>query len=79
MIPHQQAIEMAKLAPTRADSADVKALAAHIQAAQQPEIEQMKGWLASWNEPTMPASMGPTAWGRAATCPAGRPPGFRAG
>src|SRR3954462_15031585 len=34
MIPHhEQAIEMAKLASTRANSADVKALAAQIQAA----------------------------------------------
>src|SRR4249920_2095383 len=59
MIPHhEQAIEMAQLASTRASSADVKALAAQIQAAQQPEIDEMKGWLASWGVPTMPNNTG---------------------
>jgi uncharacterized protein (DUF305 family) len=49
MIPHhEQAIEMTELASTRASNADVKALAAQIQAAQQPEINEMRGWLASW-------------------------------
>lgn len=53
MIPHhQQAIEMAQLAPTRAASPQVKALAAQIEAAQQPEIDQMKGWLSAWGQPT---------------------------
>jgi uncharacterized protein (DUF305 family) len=64
MIPHhEQAIEMAKLAPTRANSTDVKALAAQIQAAQQPEINEMKGWLSAWGEPTMPAGVGQGAGG----------------
>lgn len=50
MIPHhQQAVEMAKLAAQRASSAQVKELAASIQAAQQPEIDQMTGFLKSWN------------------------------
>jgi uncharacterized protein (DUF305 family) len=80
MIPHHDdAIEMAKLAPTRADSADVKALAAQIQAAQQPEIEQMKGWLASWNEPTMPAGMGPDGMGQGGNMPGGAPTGMPGG
>jgi uncharacterized protein (DUF305 family) len=80
MIPHHEdAIEMAKLAPTRADSADVKALAAQIQAAQQPEIEQMKGWLASWNEPTMPAGMGPDGMGQGGNMPGGAPTGMPGG
>jgi uncharacterized protein (DUF305 family) len=58
MIPHhQQAIEMAQLASTRSSSADVKALAAQIQAAQQPEIDEMKGWLVSWNVAVMPDNM----------------------
>jgi uncharacterized protein (DUF305 family) len=49
MIPHhQQAIEMAKLAPSRASSAEVKKLAADIEKAQDPEIKQMSGWLSSW-------------------------------
>jgi len=51
MIPHhQQAIEMAQLAETRAQSPDVKDLAADIEAAQDPEIETMTGWLDSWGE-----------------------------
>lgn len=51
MIPHhEQAVEMSKLAATRADSQDVKELAAAIEAAQGPEIETMQGWLESWGE-----------------------------
>ena len=51
MIPHhQQAVEMAELAETRAESQDVKALAAAIKAAQDPEIQTMEGWLESWDE-----------------------------
>ena len=80
MIPHHEdAIEMAKLAQTRSDNPDVKALAAQIQAAQQPEIEQMKGWLASWNEPTMPAGMGPDAMGQGGNMPSGMPTGMPGG
>jgi len=52
---HQQAVEMADLAPTRAASAEVKALAAQIKAAQQPEIDKMTGWLTSWGKPVVPA------------------------
>jgi uncharacterized protein (DUF305 family) len=59
MIPHhEQAIEMAQLAASRASSAEVKALAAQIQAAQQPEIDEMKGWLANWGAPTMANNTG---------------------
>lgn len=51
MIPHhQQAIEMTELAETRAESQEVKELAADIEAAQGPEIETMTGWLESWGE-----------------------------
>ena len=51
MIPHhQQAVEMAALAETRAESQDVKDLAAAIKAAQDPEIQTMEGWLESWDE-----------------------------
>ena len=66
MIPHhQQAVEMAKLAATRAGTPQVKRLAATIAAAQQPEIATMTGWLTSWGEPTtMPSMPGmPTASG----------------
>ncbi|MFJ4005198.1 DUF305 domain-containing protein [Streptomyces sp. NPDC090023] len=55
MIPHhQQALEMARLAPSHAASAEVKALAARIEKAQDPEIRTMTGWLKSWGqEPPM--------------------------
>jgi uncharacterized protein (DUF305 family) len=51
MIPHHgQALTMAKLAASQAASAEVKDLASRIDAAQQPEIDKMNGWLASWGE-----------------------------
>ncbi|MFE7569511.1 DUF305 domain-containing protein [Streptomyces sp. NPDC057539] len=50
MIPHhQQAVEMADLAATRASSAEVKKLAAEIKKAQDPEIKTLSGWLTSWD------------------------------
>ncbi|MFB9248767.1 DUF305 domain-containing protein [Sphaerisporangium melleum] len=50
MIPHhRQAIDMAKLAGSRASSPDVKRLAEQIEAAQGPEITTMSGWLTAWN------------------------------
>ncbi|GAB1692646.1 DUF305 domain-containing protein [Krasilnikovia sp. M28-CT-15] len=63
MIPHhQQAIAMADLAPTRADSSEVKALAAKIKQAQQPEIDTMTGWLVAWGQPApMPGMSAGTA------------------
>ena len=46
MIPHhEQAVEMADLAATRASDPEVKELATKIKAAQDPEIQTMKGWL----------------------------------
>lgn len=51
MIPHhRQAIEMADLAPSRAESAEVKKLAADIKKAQGPETKTLSGWLTSWGE-----------------------------
>ncbi|OKK16166.1 copper resistance protein [Streptomyces sp. CB00455] len=51
MIPHHhQAVEMAGLAPTRAESAEVKKLAEEIEKAQDPEIKTLSGWLTSWGE-----------------------------
>ncbi|MBT2440528.1 DUF305 domain-containing protein [Streptomyces sp. ISL-36] len=51
MIPHhRQAIEMADLAPSRAESAEVKKLAEGIKKAQDPEIKTLSGWLTSWGE-----------------------------
>jgi uncharacterized protein (DUF305 family) len=52
MIPHhRQAVEMAELAETRAESPEVKDLAIQIMNAQDPEIETMTGWLTSWGKP----------------------------
>jgi len=48
IVHHQGAVAMAELAPGRADSADVKALAERIKAAQELEIEQMTSWLLAW-------------------------------
>ncbi|MFE0601452.1 DUF305 domain-containing protein [Streptomyces sp. NPDC058892] len=51
MIPHhRQAVEMADLAATRAEAAEVKKLAAEIKKAQDPEIKTLSGWLTSWGE-----------------------------
>jgi uncharacterized protein (DUF305 family) len=58
MIPHhRQAVEMAELAGTRANSPEVLELAEEIAGAQEPEIETMSGWLESWGEP-VPEEMG---------------------
>jgi uncharacterized protein (DUF305 family) len=49
MIPHHQsAIDMAKEAQTKARHQEIKDLAVQIIAAQQREIDQMKGWRAQW-------------------------------
>lgn len=58
MIPHhEQALRMAKVASTRAESPEVKELAADIEAAQDPEIQTMTGWLEEWGE-DVPSGMG---------------------
>jgi len=50
MIPHHaQAIAMSTMAAQRAVSPQVKDLAARIKAAQQPEIDQLSGFLRAWN------------------------------
>src|SRR5882757_7733562 len=59
---HTQAVEMSKLAAQRASSPQVKDLAARIEAAQQPEIDQMNGMLQAWNAAT-PATTGPSMTG----------------
>jgi uncharacterized protein (DUF305 family) len=52
MIPHhRQAVDMAKLAGSRASRSEVKQLAKQIEAAQGPEIATMSGWLTTWNMP----------------------------
>lgn len=54
MIPHhEQAVEMADLALAEdTASAEVRRLAGQVKAAQDPEIEQMRGWLREWGAPT---------------------------
>lgn len=54
MIPHhEQAIEMAEIAqdPARQASPEVIDLAARIEAAQDPEIATLTGWLTAWGQP----------------------------
>lgn len=46
---HSSAVEMARLAPTRAASAEVKAVAAKIAAAQEPEIMRMEELATAWD------------------------------
>lgn len=60
MIPHhEEAVAMARLAPERAGSDEVRALAAQILAAQQPEIDTLRAWRARWFADA-PASGSPT-------------------
>ncbi|GAA3392376.1 DUF305 domain-containing protein [Cryptosporangium minutisporangium] len=58
IVHHRQAVEMAEMAATRAADADVKALAAKIEQAQQPEIDTMSGWLTAWGETVPDAKAG---------------------
>lgn len=55
---HSQAVEMADMALATATNAQVKALAAEIKAAQNPEIVQLAGWLTGWGEAIPDTSMG---------------------
>ncbi len=49
MVPHHQgAVEMAKIAQTRAEHPEIKTLAGNIIASQTNEIGQMKQWRAMW-------------------------------
>ncbi len=49
MIPHhQQALDMAKLVSGHTTNAKVTDLAGRIEKAQDPEIQQMTGWLGQW-------------------------------
>ena len=50
MVPHhRQAIQMARLAEERAEDPRVIDLAGRIEAAQQPEIDTLSGWLEQWD------------------------------
>ncbi|MEN3537131.1 DUF305 domain-containing protein [Microbispora sp. ZYX-F-249] len=60
MIPHhRQAVEMSKLAGSRADDTRVRRLAERIEAAQAAEIRTMSGWLTAWGERTPDESAAP--------------------
>lgn len=79
MIPHHaQAIAMSIMAAHQGGSPRVKDLATRIQAAQQPEIDQMSGWLRAWNAPVPPlySSMGGTGQDHGAS---GAMPGMMSG
>ena len=57
MIPHHRdAVAMAELAADRAENAEVKTLAEQIQAAQQPEIDQLTGFLNAWGAEVPPSN-----------------------
>lgn len=59
MVPHhQQAVEMAELAASRGSTDKVKELANRIKQAQDPEIQQMNGWLAQWGATSTSPSTG---------------------
>jgi uncharacterized protein (DUF305 family) len=52
MVPHhQQALDMAKLVPSRSTNAKVLDLAKKIEGAQDPEIKTMNEWLKAWGAP----------------------------
>lgn len=68
MVPHhQQALEMARMAPDHTDDPELLELAAEIEAAQDPEIAQMTGWLESWGQNAPPTSMDHGAMGHGTT------------
>jgi uncharacterized protein (DUF305 family) len=53
MVPHHsQALDMAKLVPSRSTNPKVLDLASRIEKAQDPEIRQMRGWLSTWGAGT---------------------------
>jgi uncharacterized protein (DUF305 family) len=73
ILHHAQAVTMSSIASQRAGSTQVKDLAAHIQSAQQPEIDQMSGWLRAWNAPLPPPALHANQIGHA---PGGAMPGM---
>ncbi len=58
MIPHHsQAVEMATMALEQSRNPAIVDLATRIQGAQDPEIDQMRTWLTSWDEEEMSSDM----------------------
>jgi uncharacterized protein (DUF305 family) len=56
IVHHRQAVQMATMAPDRSTDQKVLDLAKRIEAAQQPEIDTMSGWLEAWGS-AMPEDM----------------------
>ncbi|UJW36745.1 DUF305 domain-containing protein [Saccharothrix sp. AJ9571] len=55
---HTQALDMAKLVPSRSSNPKVLDLAGRIEKAQDPEIKQLQGWLTGWGAaPATPPSL----------------------
>jgi uncharacterized protein (DUF305 family) len=55
MIPHhQQAVDMAAMVRVNTGNPDVIALASHIKADQQPEIQAFTAWLVQWGQEVPP-------------------------
>lgn len=72
MIPHHsQAIDMAELADQQAGSPQVKELAAKIEQAQDPEIEQMRNMLKAWGAPESGGTGGMSGMGHGSGSTAG--------
>ncbi len=58
MIPHHsQAVEMATMALKNSSNPAILDLATRIQGAQDPEIDQMRGWLDNWGQEEMATAM----------------------
>lgn len=53
IVHHRQALEMSRLADSRASDPRIKTLAGQIENAQDPEIRTMKSWLKSWGKPEL--------------------------
>jgi uncharacterized protein (DUF305 family) len=58
---------MAELAADRADSPEVRRLAADIEAAQEPEIQTMRQWLREWGQPVPSEATDHSAMGHGST------------
>jgi uncharacterized protein (DUF305 family) len=63
IVHHEGALQMAQLADGRAQDPRVLDLAGRIEAAQDPEIQTMTGWLEDWGQPTSPAQSGDMSGG----------------
>lgn len=59
IVHHQAAVDMAKLAETRAEHTEIKDLSARIITTQQEEIDQMRLWQQEWNLPEPDTTHGP--------------------